>query len=148
MKCCETAELGCDFGLLRVLEPVRTRGLPCVHSPLDLLASVGNDSYQNDSALGIILPMSDEADGRTAEPFRGLAFNLSSLGYSVSKGFQETLPPFDLHPREFAVLRAVGLQEGLSQQALGDGLQIPRSRMVAIVDELEAARTARAAPEP
>jgi DNA-binding MarR family transcriptional regulator len=83
--------------------------------------------------------MIDEADGAaTAEPFRGLAFNLSSLGYSVSKGFSQTLAPFDLHPREFALLRAVGFQEGLSQQALGDRLQIPRSRMVAIVDELEA----------
>jgi DNA-binding MarR family transcriptional regulator len=72
------------------------------------------------------------------EPFRGVAFNLSSVGYAVSKGFKEILEPFELHPREFAVLRAVGFQEGQSQQALGDRLQIPRSRMVSIVDELEA----------
>ena len=72
------------------------------------------------------------------EPFRGVAFNLSSLGYAVSRGFQAILEPFGLHPREFAVLRAVGFQEGQTQQALGDGLQIPRSRMVSIVDELEA----------
>ena len=72
------------------------------------------------------------------EPFAGVAFKLSSLGYAVSKGFKEILEPFELHPREFAVLRAVGFQEGQSQQALGDRLQIPRSRMVSIVDELEA----------
>jgi DNA-binding MarR family transcriptional regulator len=72
------------------------------------------------------------------KPFRGVAFKLSSLGYAVAQGFQRTLAPFDLHPREFAVLRAVGFQEGQSQQALGDGLRIPRSRMVGIVDELEA----------
>ncbi|HST24974.1 MAG TPA: MarR family transcriptional regulator [Gaiellaceae bacterium] len=71
------------------------------------------------------------------EPFRGVAFNLSSLGYAVSKGFKDILGPFELHPREFAVLRAVGFQEGQTQQALGDRLQIPRSRMVSIVDELE-----------
>jgi DNA-binding MarR family transcriptional regulator len=71
------------------------------------------------------------------KPFGGVAFNLSSLGYAVSQGFQRTLAPFDLHPREFAVLRAVGFQEGQSQQALGDSLRIPRSRMVGIVDELE-----------
>jgi len=71
------------------------------------------------------------------EPFTGVAFKLSSLGYAVSKGFKEILVPFELHPREFAVLRAVGTQEGQSQQALGDRLQIPRSRMVSIVDELE-----------
>jgi len=73
-----------------------------------------------------------------SEPFRGVAFNLSSLGYAVSTGFKEILVPFALHPREFAVLRAVGSQEGQTQQALGDRLQIPRSRMVSIVDELEA----------
>jgi DNA-binding MarR family transcriptional regulator len=74
------------------------------------------------------------------KPFQGLAFNLSSLGYAVSRGFTKILGPLDLHPREFAVLRAVGFQEGQSQQALADALRIPRSRMVAIVDEL-AART-------
>src|SRR5262249_4326626 len=72
-----------------------------------------------------------------SEPFRGIAFNLSSLGYAVSKGFHGILGPFDMHPREFAVLRAVGVLEGQSQQALADTLQIPRSRMVSIVDELE-----------
>lgn len=72
------------------------------------------------------------------EPFRGVAFNLSSVGYAVSKGFKEILEPFELHPREFAVLRAVGFREGQTQQALGERLQIPRSRMVSIVDELEA----------
>ena len=34
-------------------------------------------------------------------------------------------------------MRAVGLEEGQSQQALASRLQIPKSRMVAIVDELE-----------
>jgi DNA-binding MarR family transcriptional regulator len=71
------------------------------------------------------------------EPFRGIAFNLSSLGYAVSKRFKGILEPFDLHPREFAVLRAVGVLDGRTQQALADELQIPRSRMVSIVDELE-----------
>jgi DNA-binding MarR family transcriptional regulator len=82
------------------------------------------------------------------KPFRGLAFNLSSLGYAVSKGFSHVLAPFDLHPREFALLRAVGFQEGLAQQALGDRLQIPRSRMVAIVDELERRRLLERRPNP
>ena len=81
--------------------------------------------------------MSKPGRRRSTTPFRSVAFNLSSLGYAVSQGFKNTLAPFQLHPREFAVLRAVGFQEGQSQQALGDRLQIPRSRMVAIVDELE-----------
>lgn len=82
------------------------------------------------------------------EPFHGIAFNLSSLGYAVSKGFKEILEPFELHPREFAVLRAVGFQEGQTQQALGDRLQIPRSRMVSIVDELEARGFVERHPNP
>jgi DNA-binding MarR family transcriptional regulator len=83
-----------------------------------------------------------------SEPFRGVAFNLSSLGYAVSKGFKAILEPFDLHPREFAVLRSVGFEEGQTQQALADRLQIPRSRMVSIVDELEARGFLERRPNP
>lgn len=83
-----------------------------------------------------------------SKPFEGVAFNLSSLGYAVSKRFQGILEPFDLHPREFAVLRAVGFQEGPTQQALADRLQIPRSRMVSIVDELEARELLERRPNP
>ena len=72
-----------------------------------------------------------------AELFQAVAFNLSSLGYAVRRGFEETVAPFELHPRSYGLLRAVGLQEGQSQQAIADGLQIPSSRMVAVVDDLE-----------
>ena len=82
------------------------------------------------------------------EPFRGVAFNLSSLGHAISKGFKESLEPFELHPREFAVLRAVGFQEGQTQHALGDRLQIPGSRMVSIVDELESRGFVERHPNP
>ena len=50
----------------------------------------------------------------------------------------QTLAPLELEPREFALLRAVGAAEGQSQQAIGEMLQIPPSRMVAFVDALEA----------
>ena len=86
--------------------------------------------------------------GASEKPFQGLAFNLSSLGYAVSRGFTKTLAPLELHPREFAVLRAVGFEEGQSQQALADALRIPRSRMVAIVDELEARKLLERRPHP
>jgi DNA-binding MarR family transcriptional regulator len=87
-------------------------------------------------------------DAPSGPPFRAVAFNLSSLGYAVSRGFKATLAPFNLHPREFALLRAVGFQEGQSQQALGERLQIPRSRMVAIVDELEGRGLLERRPNP
>jgi len=70
-------------------------------------------------------------------PFRAVAFELSSLGYALSRGFKAAMEPFELEPREFGLLRNVASKEGQSQQAIADRLQIPASRMVAIVDELE-----------
>jgi DNA-binding MarR family transcriptional regulator len=66
-----------------------------------------------------------------------VGFTLSSLGYAVAKRFRETLAPLNLEPREFALLRAVGADEGQTQQAMGERLMIPPSRMVAFVDALE-----------
>lgn len=72
-----------------------------------------------------------------ATPFESVGFLLSTLGYVVSRGFHEALAPFDLEPRQFAVLRAIGFLEGQPQQAVATRLHIPPSRMVALVDELE-----------
>jgi DNA-binding MarR family transcriptional regulator len=89
----------------------------------------------------------DEADGLdegcvsaagAPEPaFQAVGFMLSSLGYAVSRRFQQVLAPLELEPREFALLRAAATAEGQSQQALAERLQIPPSRMVAFVDALE-----------
>jgi DNA-binding MarR family transcriptional regulator len=70
-------------------------------------------------------------------PAVSVGFTLSSLGYSVSRRFQATLAPLGLEPREFALLRTIAPQQGASQQAIGEQLQIPPSRMVAFVDALE-----------
>jgi DNA-binding MarR family transcriptional regulator len=70
-------------------------------------------------------------------PFHSVGFNLSTIGYTVARRFREILAPIDLEPREFALLRAVAGAEGQSQQAIGERLQIPASRMVAFVDALE-----------
>ncbi len=72
-----------------------------------------------------------------APPFHSVGFTLSSLGYAIARLFRATLAPLQLEPREFALLRAVGAAEGRSQQAIGEALQIPPSRMVAFVDALE-----------
>jgi DNA-binding MarR family transcriptional regulator len=71
-------------------------------------------------------------------PLRAVGFTISSIGYAVSRLFRQTLAPLALEPREFALLRVVGAAEGMSQQAAGERLQIPPSRMVAFVDALEA----------
>lgn len=73
----------------------------------------------------------------SATPFHSVGFTISSSGYAIARRFRELLVPFALEPREFALLRAVGAAEGQSQQAIGEQLQIPPSRMVAFVDALE-----------
>jgi DNA-binding MarR family transcriptional regulator len=69
---------------------------------------------------------------------RSVGFTISSTGYAVARLFRQILAPLEIEPREFALLRAVAASEGQSQQAIGERLQIPASRMVAFVDALEA----------
>lgn len=71
-------------------------------------------------------------------PFRSVGFTVSTIGYATARAFRAILAPLELEPREFALLRAVAASEGSSQQAIGERLQIPSSRMVAFVDALEA----------
>jgi len=78
-----------------------------------------------------------ELPSAASPPFRAVGFTVSSVGYAVARRFRETLAPLRLEPREFALLRAVGAAEGQSQQAIGERLSIPPSRMVAFVDALE-----------
>jgi DNA-binding MarR family transcriptional regulator len=77
-----------------------------------------------------------------------VGFMLSTLGHAVSRRFIHALQPLELHPREFAVLRAVKANDGQSQQTLAERLRIPPSRMVAIVDELESRGLIKRRPDP
>jgi DNA-binding MarR family transcriptional regulator len=74
----------------------------------------------------------------SGSPFQSVGFTVSTIGYAVARRFREILAPLELEPREFALLRAVSAAEGQSQQAIGERLQIPPSRMVAFIDALEA----------
>ncbi len=92
-----------------------------------------------DEGIGDAAAVDDDARTLVSStPFRSVGFTVSSLGYAVGRRFHQTLAPLDLEPREFALLRAVGAAEGQSQQAIGERLQIPASRMVAFVDALQA----------
>ena len=66
-----------------------------------------------------------------------VGFTLSSLGLATSAAFTSALAPLGLTPRDFALMRQIDAAEGLSQQTLGERLQIPPSRMVAFIDGLE-----------
>lgn len=70
-------------------------------------------------------------------PGASVGFLLSQLGAANARWFHESLATTGLEPRQFAMLRFIAADEGQSQQALGEVLQIAPSRMVALVDELE-----------
>jgi DNA-binding MarR family transcriptional regulator len=66
-----------------------------------------------------------------------LGFLLSQVGVYASRRFAQRIAALDLHPPLFRVLNVVDAAEGQSQQTIGEAIQAPASRMVAIVDELE-----------
>jgi DNA-binding MarR family transcriptional regulator len=95
-----------------------------------------------------VSPRKSKQSDAATPPFRSVGFMLSTLGYAVSRRFHRVLAPLELEPSEFAVLRAVGFSEGQSQHALADWLHISPSRMVAIVDQLEARTLLERRPQP
>jgi DNA-binding MarR family transcriptional regulator len=77
-----------------------------------------------------------------------LAFLLSQVGIHASRRFAERLDAIDLQPPLFRVLNVVDAAEGESQQAIGEAIGAPASRMVAIVDELERRGLVERRPHP
>jgi DNA-binding MarR family transcriptional regulator len=78
---------------------------------------------------------------------RSVGFLISQLGFFSSKGFMEALAPVGIDPREFLLMRFVAADEGRSQQALAERVDIPASRMVALVDHLEEAGLVERRPD-
>jgi DNA-binding MarR family transcriptional regulator len=79
---------------------------------------------------------------------RSLAFLLSQVGVHASRRFAERLEAIDLQPPLFRVMNVVDASEGLSQQAIGEAIRAPASRMVTIVDELERRGLVERRPNP
>jgi DNA-binding MarR family transcriptional regulator len=77
-----------------------------------------------------------------------LGFLLSQVGIYASRRFAQRIAALDIHPPLFRVLNVVDAAEGQSQQAIGDAIQAPASRMVAIVDELEQRSLIERRPHP
>ena len=67
----------------------------------------------------------------------GVAFLLSQLGAHVSRLWGQRMAELGVDPRHVVLLRLVASDEGRSQQSMGQRMQLPPSRMVALVDELE-----------
>lgn len=77
-----------------------------------------------------------------------VAFLISQLGIHASKRFAERIAAVGLHPPLFRVLNLVDAAEGKSQQAIAAAAEIPPSRMVALVDELEQRGLVERRPDP
>lgn len=77
-----------------------------------------------------------------------LAFLLSQVGIHAASQFAERLAKIDLQPPLFRILNLVDAAEGRSQQAIGEAIQVPPSRMVALVDELERRGLVERRPNP
>lgn len=77
-----------------------------------------------------------------------LAFLLSQVGIHASRLFAERISAVDLSPPLFRILNLVDAAEGKSQQAIGEAIEVPASRMVALVDELEQRGLVERRPDP
>lgn len=77
-----------------------------------------------------------------------LAFLLSQVGIYASKRFAERIAEIGLYPPLFRVLNLIDAGEGQSQQAIGNAVEVPPSRMVALVDELERLGLVERRPHP
>ncbi|HZJ51128.1 MAG TPA: MarR family winged helix-turn-helix transcriptional regulator [Actinomycetota bacterium] len=71
-------------------------------------------------------------------PPAAAAFLLSQLGAHAAALFAQRVAQLDLTPEQAGLLRLVALQPGRSQQALADQLGVAPSKIVSLVDGLEA----------
>jgi DNA-binding MarR family transcriptional regulator len=81
--------------------------------------------------------MDETTDINPAPDPRGVSFLLVQLGFHAAHLFEQRLAPLGIEPRHVGLLRAVATAEGQTQQALGEILHIPKSRMVWLIDDLE-----------
>jgi DNA-binding MarR family transcriptional regulator len=80
---------------------------------------------------------SRDATPRASLRVPGAAYLLSQVGAHSSLRWHERLAPLGLDPRSVLVLRHVGAEEGRTQASLSASLDVPPSRIVGVVDELE-----------
>jgi DNA-binding MarR family transcriptional regulator len=87
------------------------------------------------------MPTGAAGNGRGRDgppPYLGVGFLLSQLGADSSARFAQRLAGTGLSPPEGALLRVIAAQPGRSQQALAGQLRVAPSRVVALLDALEA----------
>ena len=83
--------------------------------------------------------VNDRATPKKVPPV-GVAFLLSQVGAHAASSFEERLTVMELKPHHAGLLRMLGSNPGLSQQELCDVFGIFPSRLVVLLDQLEARR--------
>jgi DNA-binding MarR family transcriptional regulator len=76
--------------------------------------------------------------GAEPELTRHAGFLLAQLGRAVTRQYRCALSPIGLKPRETQALLRLRDGDAMSQQALGAGLDIDASNLVALLNDLEA----------
>ena len=82
-------------------------------------------------------PRAASASPKSQDPSAWLAYLLSQVGAHAAGRFADRLEPLGLKPPHTGILRKLDQADGLSQQALGETLNVFPSRLVALLDELE-----------
>lgn len=89
--------------------------------------------------------MSDDRD-RLRQP--GVAYLLSMVGAVSSRRWEARMAELGLDPRDVVVLRMVAAEPGRTQRSLVPALQVPASRIVALVDRMERDGLLERRPQP
>jgi DNA-binding MarR family transcriptional regulator len=84
----------------------------------------------------MISESNDIGNGQNSPPV-GVAFLLSQVGAHAAIDFSERLRVLNLKPHDAGILRILGSNPGITQQALSAMLGIFPSRLVALLDGLE-----------
>ena len=82
-------------------------------------------------------PKKESGDSRASRP-SGAAFLLSQLGSHAAGKFAERMAKLHLAPAHAGILRILAVNPGITQQALASMLGMVPSRLVALLDELDA----------
>lgn len=77
-----------------------------------------------------------------------LGFLVAMVGRQAAAAFNATLASHGTHPRDYAVLRALGDRPGCSQREVADALGLPPSRIVGLLDGLQEAGAIEREPDP
>lgn len=68
---------------------------------------------------------------------RSPAYLLTRLGARSSRRYKQRLQPLGLEPHHARTLRYIASGDGITQQTLAEYLNLARSRIVVLIDELE-----------